>query len=92
MQDCARLNAAKLHMNWRSVMRNAKAEELRGAVSALAQRFECAIDRRDLLIQARIPPAGPRLDVRASHTSGLLRLLMFRDVSMRLHTQHHSLR
>ena len=51
------MNAAKLHMNWRSVMRNAKAEELRGAVSALAQRFERAIDRRDLLIQV-LPPAG----------------------------------
>ena len=57
-QECARVNAAKLHMKWRSVMRNAKAEELRGAVSALAQRFERAIDRRDLLIQARMPPAG----------------------------------
>lgn len=52
------MNGAKLHMNWRAVMRNAKAEELRGAVSALAQRFERAIDRRDLLIQARTPPAA----------------------------------
>ena len=57
------MNAAKLHMNWRSIMRNAKAEELRGAVSTLAQRFERAIDRRDLLIQARRPPAVLCLDV-----------------------------
>ena len=49
------MNAVKLHMDWRSVMRGAKAEELRGAVSSLAQRFERAIDRRDLLIQARSP-------------------------------------
>ena len=63
------MNAAKLHMNWRSVMRNAKAEELRGAVSALAQRFERAIDRRDLLIQARMPPAGLCLGMRALHAS-----------------------
>ena len=59
------MNAAKLHMNWRGVMRNAKAEELRGAVSALAQRFERAIDRRDLLIQACAPPAGRCLHARA---------------------------
>ena len=52
------MNAARLHMDWRGAMRNAKAEELRGAVSSLAQRFERAIDRRDLLIQActRLPP------------------------------------
>ncbi|KAK9835217.1 hypothetical protein WJX81_006428 [Elliptochloris bilobata] len=50
-QECARVNGIKLHMDWRSVMRNAKTEELRGAVSSLAQRFERAIDRRDLLIQ-----------------------------------------
>ena len=49
------MNAVRLHMDWRSVMRGAKAEELRGAVSSLAQRFERAIDRRDLLIQARSP-------------------------------------
>lgn len=60
-QECARVNAVKLHMDWRSVMRGAKAEELRGAVSSLAQRFKRAIDRRDLLIQARIPRRPGRL-------------------------------
>ena len=42
-------------------MRGAKAEELRGAVSSLAQRFERAFDRRDLLIQAHLLASAPVL-------------------------------
>lgn len=47
-----RLNAAKVHNQWRAIMRLAKAEELRGQVAVAAQTHERQVDRADARIVA----------------------------------------
>ena len=47
-----RLNAAKVHNQWRAIMRLAKAEELRGQIAVAAQTHERQVDREDARIAA----------------------------------------
>lgn len=50
-QAAARVNAIKIHNQWRKIMRMAKVEELRGDIAILAQSHERAVDRKDAIIQ-----------------------------------------
>jgi hypothetical protein len=50
-QECARINAIKIHNQWRKIMRLAKADELRQQIEILSQNHEREVDRKDALIQ-----------------------------------------
>ncbi|XP_067832424.1 dynein regulatory complex subunit 2 [Heptranchias perlo] len=47
-----RLNTLKLNEKWRTVMREAKASELRKDIEILSQTFERIVDRKDSVIRA----------------------------------------
>ncbi|XP_078287580.1 dynein regulatory complex subunit 2 [Rhinoraja longicauda] len=48
----SRLNTLKLNEKWRSVMREAKATDLRKDIEILSQTFERIVDRKDSVIRA----------------------------------------
>jgi hypothetical protein len=50
-QECARINAIKIHNQWRKIMRLGKADELRQQIEILSQNHEREVDRKDALIQ-----------------------------------------
>lgn len=51
-EQAASLNRAKLQNQWRVLMRQAKAEELRKDIQILSQTFERVIDRKDSIIKS----------------------------------------
>ena len=50
-QDHGRMNAIKIHNQWRRIMRMAKTEELKQDIEILSQSFDRNVDRKDALIQ-----------------------------------------
>jgi len=50
-QELVRLNAPKVHNEWRQRLRAAKLEELKAEVKVMMDNHERAIDCRDALIQ-----------------------------------------
>uniref|UniRef100_A0A8B9F8L9 Dynein regulatory complex subunit 2 n=1 Tax=Amazona collaria TaxID=241587 RepID=A0A8B9F8L9_9PSIT len=54
------LNLHKLHAQWRTVLREAKAAELRRDVLILSQAFARVMDCKDSVIEVSAGPAGPR--------------------------------
>ncbi|XP_065893578.1 dynein regulatory complex subunit 2-like [Dysidea avara] len=51
-EQAASLNRAKLQNQWRVLMRQAKADELRKDIQILSQTFERVIDRKDAIIKS----------------------------------------
>uniref|UniRef100_A0A7S1SW74 Dynein regulatory complex subunit 2 n=1 Tax=Tetraselmis chuii TaxID=63592 RepID=A0A7S1SW74_9CHLO len=47
----AKINAIKIHNQWRKIMRMAKVEELRKEIEILSQNHEREVDRKDAIIQ-----------------------------------------
>ena len=47
----AKINAIKIHNQWRKIMRMAKVEELRKDIEILSQNHEREVDRKDAIIQ-----------------------------------------
>ena len=47
----AKINAIKIHNQWRKIMRLAKVEDLRKDIEILSQNHEREVDRKDAIIQ-----------------------------------------
>lgn len=52
-QELVRMNAPKVHNEWRQKMRAAKLDELKAEVKVMMENHEHAIDCRDSMIQVR---------------------------------------